>query len=72
MLWVFPGQIRDVNQVLHPVTHFRLSVRDIMWKPASSILAKRLLSEAVTNFAVYENKVIVIGGNIKYLLNHIP
>ncbi|XP_059351867.1 trafficking protein particle complex subunit 8-like isoform X1 [Daphnia carinata] len=56
------GQIRDVNQALHSVTHFRLSVRDITWRPASSVLARRLLSEAVTNFPVNENKVAVIGG----------
>lgn len=62
------GQIRDVNQVLHPVTHFRLSVRDISWRPASSILARRLLSEAVTSYAVNENKVVVIGGNFKTIL----
>lgn len=59
------GQIRDVNQVLHSVTHFRLSVRDISWKPASSILARRLLSDAVTSYTVNENKVVINGGNIK-------
>lgn len=60
-----------MNQALHSVTHFRLSVRDISWRPASSVLARRLLAEAVTNFPVNENKIAVIGGKIIYfcLLN---
>lgn len=49
---------------MHSVTHFRLSVRDISWKPASSILARRVLSDAITNFSVNENKFVINGGKI--------
>ena len=56
------GQIRDVNNSLHTVTQFRLSVRDSSWKPASTVLSRRLLSEAVSNCTVPDNKILIKGG----------
>lgn len=67
------GQVRDVNQFLHTVTHLRLSVRDITWKPAQAVLARRLLSDAVMNYpakAVSDSKVIInSGGNFMVQVN---
>ena len=56
------GQVRDVNNVVHPVTQFRISIRDSSWKPASSVLSRRLQTDAVSNFTYSDNVVIVNGG----------
>ena len=51
-----------MNNVVHQITQFRLSVRDVSWKPAVPALAKRLLSEAVSNYTLNDSKVTISTG----------
>lgn len=59
------AQFRDSTGTSVSIKGLRLNICDINWRPPQTILARKMMNEAVTNGVSDKMKFITIGGNIE-------